>query len=258
MPRILNVFALPRFADPKELVGGTVVVIDVLRSSTTIAYALEAGALEVIPCAEVDEARAIAASLPPGEFVLGGERAGVAIEGFDLDNSPEHYTAERVRGKTVIFSSTNGTRAMTHSRSARRILIGAFSNVSAICSQLLAEDQIHLMCSGTDGQFSEDDILLAGMLAERLQRSGGGMAYQENVQSLAARELWKHWFALPQALGAEPLEPERLAEALYESPGGRNLAALGFDEDILAAAQIDQFQGVPELDPKTFRIHLAN
>jgi 2-phosphosulfolactate phosphatase len=257
MPQYLNVFALPKLADPQELVGGVAVVIDVLRSTTTILHALEAGAREVIPCAEVDEARAIAAQFPPDEVVLGGERQGVAIKGFDLDNSPENYTPDCVQGKTVVFTSTNGTLAMVAARPARRILLGSFLNASAICEQLLGEERIHLICSGTNGEFSEDDILLAGMLADRLQRLGGGMAYQENVQSLTARELWKHWFALPQSLGAEPIEPERLAQALYESPGGRNLAALGLDEDILAASQVDQFRGVPELDPETFRIRLT-
>ena len=91
------------------------------------------------------------------------------------------------------------------------------------------------------------------MVVDRLQRSNG-QGYMRNAQAIAAEELWLHTFALPLALGAETLEPERLAEVLYDTPGGRNLAALELDEDILAAAQIDRFAVVPELDPATFRI----
>ena len=256
MPQVLNVYALPKLVDPKELEGGAVVVIDVLRASTTIVHALEAGAEEILPCLEIEEARAMAQGFPPGQCVLGGERHGLPIEGFDLGNSPTDYTLERVAGKSVIFTTTNGTRAMNHARLAARVLIGAFVNASAVYNQLLGEERIHLLCAGTEGQFSEDDILLAGMLTERMQRLGG-MAYQQNAQAIAAQEFWLNSFSLPHALGAEPLEPELLVEALYDSPGGRRLASLEMDEDLLAAAQIDRFGGVPELDPQTFSIRLA-
>jgi 2-phosphosulfolactate phosphatase len=253
MPPRLNVFALPQFADPKELVDGAVVVIDVLRASTTIIYALEAGANEVIPCREVAEARSIARNFPSEEVVLGGERDGVHIEGFDLGNSPEEYEPHLVGGKTIVFTTTNGTQALLHAKNAKQIYIGAFVNVSAVVQKLLGEDKIHLLCAGTEGQFGEDDILFAGMLTERLSRQGG-MPYELNAQAITAREMWLHQFALPQALGAEPLEPERLAKPLQQSLGGKNLVALGLEDDILAAAQIDRFQCVPRFDPKTCRI----
>jgi 2-phosphosulfolactate phosphatase len=255
MPQTLNVYALPEYASPEELAGGTAVVIDVLRASTTIIHALEAGAREVIPSLEVADARRIAQEFLPGECLLGGERHGERIDGFDLGNSPEDYTPGRVGGKILVCTTTNGTRAMLHARGAGRILIGAFVNVTAIYRHLLGQEQIHLLCAGTDGEFSHDDVLLAGMLVERLTRLGG-MVFQQNAQAMTAREMWLHAFALPQALGAEPLEPERLAEELYKSPGGKNLAALGMDEDILAAAQIDHFQGVPEYDVASGRIRL--
>jgi 2-phosphosulfolactate phosphatase len=253
MPGTLNVYALPKFVEPEELLGGSAVVIDVLRSTTTIVHALAAGALEVIPCAEVEEARAVACQFPSDRVVLGGERGGLPVKGFDLGNSPEDYTADRLRGKTLVITTTNGTRAMAHAQSASQIFLGAFVNVSALCEQLQRRQAIHVLCSGTDGQSSDDDILLAGLLVDRLQRRDG-LGYRLNAQAITAQEMWLHTFALPLALGAETLEPERLAEALYDTPGGRNLAALGFDEDILAAAQIDRFDIVPELDPVAFRI----
>ncbi len=252
----LNVYALPSLVEPKELVGGTVVVIDVLRASTTIAYALDAGAVEVIPCQEVEDARAVAGQFPGGEAVLGGERKGLPIDGFHLGNSPVDYVPGRVQGKTIVFTTSNGTRAMHRARLAERILIGSFANATAIAQELLGLEQIHLMCAGTGGQIGRDDVLLAGMLAERIVRRGG-LIYEENAQSITARETWLHAFALPKSLGGEPLEPELLARELCKSPGGRNLSAIGLEADILAAAQIDQFNSVPELDPEKQRIRLV-
>jgi hypothetical protein len=98
--------------------------------------------------------------------------------------------------------------------------------------------------------------LLAGMLVDRLQRQAGS-SYELNAQAATAREFWLHSFALPQAIGAEPLEPERLVEQLRKTQGAKNLIALHLDEDIVAAAQIDRFTVVPQLDTKAFRIRNA-
>src|SRR5437868_6038312 len=123
MPGRLSVHFLPALADPEELRDATAVVIDLLRASTTICYALAAGAREVIPCLEVDDARRTAADLAASPPVLGGERKGIRIEGFDLGNSPDEYRPDTVGGRTVVFTTTNGTAAMQRCRPARRVLI---------------------------------------------------------------------------------------------------------------------------------------
>ena len=256
MPPVLNVYALPRLVAPEELAGSTVVVIDVLRASTTIVHAMAAGAREVIPCVGVEEARRIAADFSPGEAVLGGERNGLRIDGFDLGNSPSEYTAQTVEGRALVFTTTNGTRAMAVCRQAARVLIGAFVNAGAVCDRLAAEERIDLLCSGTRGEVGRDDVLLAGLLVERLQRRGG-LAYKLNAQAITARENWVSSFALPIAVDAEPMDPELLARELRKSPGGRNLTAIGLEEDILAAAQLDRFDCVPEMSPQTMRIALG-
>jgi len=253
MKPTLNVYALPKFVDPRELAGGTAVVIDVLRATTTIAYALDAGAKQIIPCLEIADALALAEQFSPDEVLLGGEREGSPIEGFDLGNSPDEYTPERVEGKTVVFTTTNGTRAINHARAADEVVLAAFVNAGAVVWRLVDREHIHILCAGTDGKMSDDDILLAGMLVERLQREGG-MVYQQNGQAMTARETWLHSFALPQALGAEVLDPDRLAAELRKSLGAQNLMSLGMDDDILAAAWISRFDLVPQLDPKTMRI----
>lgn len=256
MSHLLNVYALPKLVDPEELAGGTVVVIDVLRASTTIVYALEAGANEVLPCQEVEEARAVAGRLPGDGVLLGGERGGLPIHGFDLGNSPREYLADRVGGKTLVFTTTNGTRAILRARQADRVLIGAFVNATAVLEQLVGQQQIHLLCAGTRGQIGRDDVLMAGMLVDRILRQGD-LIWEQNAQAVTARETWLHAFALPRAIEAEPLEPPRLAGQLRDSVGGKNLIAIGLEDDILAAAQIDRFGSVPELDRESMCIRLS-
>lgn len=255
MEYLLNVYEWPDLVTPDELAGGAVVVIDVLRSSTTIVHALEAGAIEVIPCMEVEDARRTASELGRGSSVLGGERHGLPIQGFDLGNSPTEYTPEAVANRTVVLTTTNGTRAMAKCHRADRVYIGAFVNASAVVKKLLAREQIHLLCAGTEGRYSHDDVLLAGLLVEWLhQRSG--MPYRLNAQALTAREAWCASFALPQAIGAEPLNAEVLARELRKSFAGQHLAALGMEDDILTASYLDRFSVVPELDVKRYRIRV--
>jgi len=253
MDRFLNVYSLPSLALPDELADGTVVVIDVLRASTTIVHALHAGAEEVIPCLETADAMALADAMPRDRIVLGGERGGLPIDGFDLGNSPTDYTPLSVGGKTVVFTTTNGTRAMMQCRKARRVLIGAFCNATAVLDKLLGASHVHLVCSGCGGEVSRDDVLFAGLLCDRLQRRSG-LAWQCNAQAVVARENWLSSFALPAAMGAEPLSPEHLAAELQKSLAGQKLVSIGLEADILDAAQIDQFSFVPELDLHTFRI----
>ena len=165
--RSLNVHFLPSLVDPKELSGCTCVVIDVLRATTTIATALFAGAREVIPCLEIEDARRIAASLPTGSYLLGGERGGKKIDNFQLGNSPAEYTAEVVKDKVVVFTTTNGTRALLACRGAEFVLCGAFVNLSPLCEAIRNRSNIHLVCAGTDGQISREDVLLAGAIVDR-------------------------------------------------------------------------------------------
>ena len=221
------------------------VVIDVLRATTTIIHALAAGAKEVVPLLEVEEAQELARKLAPSA-VLGGERGGKRIAGFDLGNSPLEYTPVIVGGKTLVFTTTNGTRAMLRCRQARRILIAGFVNFSAVCRELAEEDVIEIVCAGTDGHVTREDTLLAGAIVEdsRSLRSGGLFC---NDQAEIAADAWRT--AVGTLSGRNPL-----AAALRESRGGRNLIEIGQENDIDIAAQIDRFDIVPELDIAAWRI----
>lgn len=255
MPRSIHVHLLPTLVEPHELAGKTVVVIDVLRATTTIIHALAAGAKEVIPLLEIEEAHRLAAKLS-GQAVLGGERGGQRIECFDLGNSPLEYTPAAVRGKTVVFTTTNGTRAMLRCAQARRILIAGFVNFSAVCRELADEKQIDIVCAGTDGHVTREDTLLAGAIVEECRSSLpdvpgvnmtrlGETAY--NDQAEIAADAWRT--AVGTLSGRDPL-----AAALRESRGGRNLIEIGQEDDIDLAAQIDRFDIVPELDIAAWRI----
>jgi len=240
MPRAINVHLLPVLVEPPELAGKTVVVIDVLRATTTIIHALAAGAKEVMPLLEVDEARELATSMP-GQAVLGGERGGRRIEGFDLGNSPLEYTPAVVGGKTLIFTTTNGPRAMLRCKQAARILIAGFVNFSAVCRELAEAPEIEIVCAGTDGHVTREDTLLAGAIVEE-----AGQALRNDQAEIAA-DAWRT--AVGTLSGRDPL-----AAALRESRGGRNLIEIGHENDIDLAAQIDKFDIVPELDVASWRI----
>lgn len=247
----LNVHLLPTLVSPEELSGSTVVVIDVLRATTTLVQALASGAREVVPCLEIDEARAGKAKLAE-QALLGGERGGVKIEGFDLGNSPGEYTPEVVAGRTILFTTTNGTKAMQRCRAAQRVLIGAFVNFSAICHALSTAPCIDLVCAGTDNQITREDVLFAGAVADDLVEHAGGdksTKYLLNDQAYIALDAWR---AARQNLRSQPL-----IECLRSSRGGRNLLELGHDDDIHLAADLDRFTLLPELDLATWRIQSA-
>jgi 2-phosphosulfolactate phosphatase len=247
----LVVHFLPGLTTPEALVGGTVVMIDVLRASTTIIEALANGAREVIPCLEIEDARRVAAELPRDEVRLGGERGGLTIEGFDLGNSPAEYTAEAVGGRTVVFTTTNGTRAMMQCRQATRVLIGAFVNRTALVRALAGAASVHLMCAGTRGEITREDVLLAGSLVYELLHQHPA-DYNLNDQAIIAHDAWR---AAVKSMGfRERISPDGLSELLRDTRGGRNLRAIGLEADIQRAAAIDRHTVVPGLDIAAWRI----
>ena len=236
MPHPLFVHMLPTLFEPHELRGGIAVVIDLLRASTTIVHALAAGADAVVPCEEVDEAHSVAANFSRSRVVLGGERHGELIEGFDLDNSPLKYTPEAVRGRTVVFTTTNGTRALLRCREADRTFVGAFSNVNAVVELLAGLDRpVHLVCAGTRGKITAEDVLCAGGIAAGFAEATGAQRFDDDQTRIAM-----DYFA--------GYSKDRVAfrRALDESIGGRDLLELGFERDIERAAEWDLFSVLPE------------
>ena len=182
-----------------------------------------------------------------GPVLLGGERGGRAIEGFDLGNSPAEYVPEAVAGRTLVFTTTNGTRAMMRCIGAGRVLIGCFANLSALCRQLNGTSRVDLICAGTDGQVSWEDTLFAGALVGRL---GGGNC-RLNDAALLALQAWRQ-------IGGFEASRAGLSEAMRQGSGGRNLISIDRSGDIDLAARIDWLDVVPELRLTDWSIRRAS
>lgn len=223
--------------------GGIAVVIDVLRASTTMITALACGADRVVPVADVDEARRRADELGGGAL-LGGERGGLPLPGFDLGNSPREYTADRVAGRTVVITTTNGTAALHASREAREIVVGAIVNRAAVAEAVRrlageAGGVVHLVCAGTEGLVSAEDVLAAGAILDAAAAAGRDESLDESAREALA------WFRRVAAGGDVPAA---LVAEFRRSPGGANLVDMGMEADLVPAAAIDSCGVVPRLD----------
>ena len=145
----LDVFVTPGEIAAPALAGRTVVVLDILRATTSIVEALNAGARSVFPVGSIEEALRLANNFGRDEVLLAGERRCLPIEGFDLGNSPREFTEDRVGGKTIVMTTTNGTAAMALTVNADRVYIGALSNRSAVIDLLVqSEADPVFLCSG--------------------------------------------------------------------------------------------------------------
>ncbi|WP_437192388.1 2-phosphosulfolactate phosphatase [Planctomicrobium sp. SH527] len=240
MPKI-HTYLLPSLAGDVDLSNATCVVIDILRASTTIVHALANGASAVFPCLNVDEALQLAHQYPPDDRILGGERHGQLIPGFDLDNSPFSYSTEAVHRKPVLFTTTNGTKALWQCRTAKQILIGAFVNQLALTRAIehMSLD-VHLFCAGTDGQLTSEDILFAGFLTHQLLTSEVMTWEIGNLQAQLAADFY-------QVSGSTP---ESFKKTFEEGLGAQNLFELGMDRDIARSMEKDVFACVPHWNPE--------
>jgi 2-phosphosulfolactate phosphatase len=247
----LNVHNLPRDVAASDLAGSVVVVIDLLRATSTICQALASGASEVVPFLEVDEALAEVERAGRSAIILGGERNGGRISGFNLGNSPGEYTPAIVARRRVYFTTTNGTRALHHARLARRVLVGALLNLSAVIASIQDEPRVAILCAGTGGHPTREDILAAGAMASGLAKLWTGTC-DFNEAAVAARREWEQVIENARTLG-RPLNEQVVIE-LRNTQGGRNLLGIGLDRDLVDCAQIDRLSAVPELDVPNWRI----
>ncbi len=250
MQQPLCVHLLPSLIEPDALVGGTAVIIDILRASSTMMTALRNGAAKVVPCGTPDEAFQIRQSSEPGTVLLGGERGGVRIEGFDLGNSPAEYGSSVVSGRTVAFTTTNGTRALLKASAAAEILIGSFLNRQALAERLHKEARpTHLICAGTDGAITAEDVLFAGAIVDLLQRSAtngnSSVSWILNDSANIAVAFWRHSVIEALAGSGSAELAAGIVKVLNETRGGLNLRGLGYDSDIALCSQVDVMTLIP-------------
>lgn len=210
----------------------TVVVIDVVRATTSMVEALANGARAIYPTASTEDAVRLAHSFGREDTLLCGERRGVKVEGFDLGNSPAEYTAEVVSGKRLLMSTTNGTVAFVEAAEASRVLACAFTNLGAVADAIRGDDHVVVLCAGRLNRFSLDDALCAGHLLRRLGAGEPG-GPEVNDASLAALML------------AMVMEPT--AERLGGMEAGRALIEIGLEGDLEVCAQVDRHAVVVEM-----------
>jgi 2-phosphosulfolactate phosphatase len=211
------------------LAGVTAVVLDVVRASTTIVAALAGGASAVVPVSTPEDARARAQGWRDGPVLVGGERGGNPPPGFDCGNSPAEYTAERVAGRTVIFTTTNGTRALLAVGGARRISVGGFVNAAAVARWVREEPgDVLLVCAGERGRFCLEDAVCAGLLVSRLEPAHGSLT----DAARAARALWARY-------------ADNLGEMLADATWAQALTAQGRGADLPLCVVLDAYDVVP-------------
>ena len=210
---------------------GCVVVIDVLRASTVICTALANGAREIIPFADVEQARRQRAS-GGADSLLCGEREGVKIAGFDLGNSPTEYSEDIVASKSLYYASTNGSVALAQAPIGVETVVAGFVNLSAAAGHIEQTGlATMIVCSGREGGFSLEDAVCAGALIARLWEVSEH-AEPATDSAYAAQGLWDGYKHDP-------------AMALWQSDHGKYLISLGFGSDLAACADIDSVPVVP-------------
>lgn len=204
-----------------------VVVIDVLRATSTIITALANGAKTIIPASSVEEAVKIAKNLERSTYLLCGERHTKIIDGFDLGNSPLEFSPEKVEGKKIILTSTNGTKVFEYLRKSKNVLIASTLNVSAVSNKMMELDSDwSIICSGRDGFFDSSDAILSGLIIKNLNR-------EVNVVEL--NDAGKTSLLLYEKYEGNILK------YLKDTDHGKILIANGFEKDLDFIAQVDKF-----------------
>jgi 2-phosphosulfolactate phosphatase len=208
-----------------------VVVIDALRATSTMIVAFENGCSGFLPVSTEKEARERVASQRDSDLLLGGERAAMMIPGFDLGNSPRDYRPEKVRGKVVVLTTTNGTRALLAVRKAAEVFIGAFLNLSALSRRLeeVGRDVI-IACAGDDDLFSLEDTVCGGAIMDRLENAG--VPLEKSDSAMAAKVLYEYC-------------ENDIYEMLAASKWGQYLKNIGMGKDVRICAQVDSSRLVP-------------
>jgi len=212
----------------------TVVVIDVLRASTSVCAALHSGAKGVIPASGPGEAGDMWAKIGSDMAVLAGERGGLKIENFQLGNSPLEFTEEAVGGKFVVLTTTNGTDLFKRSGGSALVICCSLCNISRVVDRLAVEEQdLIIACSGQEGSFSIEDTLCGGMLIDLL-KSRHKRKLETNDASSLASLLYK-------------ANRTAIRESIRQGEHGRKLASLGFSDDVEFAGNIDSLPVLPIL-----------
>ncbi|HLQ24194.1 MAG TPA: 2-phosphosulfolactate phosphatase [Gemmatimonadales bacterium] len=232
----IAVLFTPHGLSAPELVGRGVIVLDVLRTTTTVITAVANGAKAVVPAATSEEAVRLTANLEKDGLLLAGERKSLKIEGFALGNSPREMTPAAVSGKTIFLATTNGTPALVAAQGGDPVLVGGVVNFKALVARARAvfaergeEADLVIVCAGREGDFALEDAYTAGRLVRALKR--GTRKLRLNDAAAAAVDLTTHY--------------RDWADALSHSEAARQLAQVDLGDDVAFSSKPDRFSVVP-------------
>jgi len=227
----IDVLFSPVQADELFFTGKTTVVIDVLRASSTIITALSNGAKEIVPVGTIEFAVKVSGGIFGGQTLLGGERNTKKIEGFALGNSPFEYSKEIVNGKSIVFYSTNGSRAIVKAKYSANLFVCSFNNLMALAKHLKKlNESVIILCAGNNNFFSLEDSVCAGMLVSNLLTNNKKVSLTDS--STSALTLFKSF-------------GKNILRMLSESEHGRLLIDNGFQDDLKACAELDNTEVIP-------------
>ena len=231
----VEVFLTPGELTLGDSTGRVVAVVDVLRASTTIATALFNGARTVIPVESTEAAIMRSKQFERSEVMLAGELKMQPIAGFDLGNSPQSFSAEAASGRTILLTTTNGTRALMNVLGARDIVVASYVNHAAATAILRtavrADNDVAIVCAGDEGHFSLEDAACAGRYVRSIS--------QRNRTSLILNDAASACEDIDRRYG------DNIAKIFRDSTHGRALAEAGFGEDLVACAAVDSCPVVP-------------
>jgi len=232
----LHVWFSPLGLGPADVQGRTIFVIDVLRATTVMCAALHNGARAIIPVASTEEALRLAQTIGSADVLLAGEKNCVRIPGFALGNSPLEMTEPTVKGKTIVVTTTNGTKALLAAQGAAAVYVAAAANLTLAgerAREALEQNRsVLILCAGRETAFGLDDGYCAGRLAAAAL---GGHRPRKGLNDAALASL-----DLVRRYGDDWARP------LSYSSAGRELARLGFREDVLDAGRLDAYPVLPQ------------
>lgn len=229
----LDVFFTPTQVKPSDTTGRLVAIVDVLRASTTVATALGNGAKTVIPVEGADEVIVRSREFARSQILLAGEQKMHPIPRFDLGNSPQAFTPEVVEGKTILITTTNGTRALLGVQGARDIVIASYVNFTAVLAMMKvaasSNTDIAIICAGDEGSFTLEDAACAGRYVRAIPKRASVVANDAAAASVLIEKKYG----------------DNIAKVFKESTHGQALESAGFGDDLAAAAEVDSYAVVP-------------
>lgn len=229
MSKKIEVCLTPALIDLYDIEQSIVVVIDILRATSSITYGIENGAEAIIPVANVEDSL----NYSDKGYLLAAERNGEVVVGYDFGNSPFSYTKEKVAGKTIVLTTTNGTKALhLANKRAYQVVIGSFLNLDSLCNYLASQDKnVLLLCAGWKDQFNLEDTLFAGAVVNQLRKN-----FQHfDDSSVAAEDLYL-------------LAKDDLRKYLHKSSHSHRLAQLNIEDDVVFCLQLNVCKAIPVLD----------